>query len=83
MPDKPAVENTDRLCSVYCPQCKKVTDKISFNLLREAGKVSVQCPVCENTTLLEYDGKQAAVWHRSQALDGVIAKVKEAKKPAK
>jgi hypothetical protein len=53
--------NTGRLCSVYCPGCGKVTQKISFNLLREAGIVKVICPVCLNHTLIEYDGKAAAL----------------------
>ena len=55
---------TGRLCSVYCPSCRKVTDKISFNLLREARQVSVHCPVCGGITCLDYlDGKGAAVSH--------------------
>jgi endogenous inhibitor of DNA gyrase (YacG/DUF329 family) len=55
--------NTGRLCSVYCPACGKVTQKVSFNLLREAGTVKVVCPVCMNHTEITYDGKMAAlIW---------------------
>ena len=53
--------NTGRLCSVYCPSCGRVTQRISFNLLREAAEVKVVCPVCFNHTLLEYDGKTVTV----------------------
>ena len=55
--------NTGRLCSVYCPSCKKVTQKVSFNLLREAPEVKVICPVCSEYTLLKYDGKTVTVTH--------------------
>jgi|TergutMp193P3_1026864.scaffolds.fasta_scaffold21326_4 sarcosine oxidase delta subunit len=55
--------NTGRLCSVYCPSCGKVTQKVSFNLLREAAEVKVVCPVCLEYTLIEYDGKTATVTH--------------------
>jgi ribosomal protein S27E len=54
-------ENSGRLCSVYCPGCGKVTQKVSFNLLREAGTVKVICPVCLNHTLIEYDGTVATL----------------------
>ena len=53
--------NTGRLCSVYCPSCGKVTQKVSFNLLREAASVKVICQVCLNYTLIEYDGKTATL----------------------
>ncbi|GHV96352.1 hypothetical protein AGMMS50293_26720 [Spirochaetia bacterium] len=57
-------KNTGHLCSVYCPSCGKVTDKISFNLLREARRVNVSCPLCGEITRLDYlDGKGAAVFH--------------------
>ena len=56
-------KNTGRLCSVYCPSCRKVTDKVSFNLLREAGRVDASCPVCQSVTYLEYDGKKVSLSH--------------------
>jgi cell division septum initiation protein DivIVA len=60
------IEHTGRLCSVYCPNCGKVTDKISFNLLREAAqdaaRVTVRCQ-CGGETYLEYDGKTVTVEH--------------------
>ncbi|MDR1143333.1 MAG: hypothetical protein LBK77_03825 [Spirochaetaceae bacterium] len=52
-------KHTGRLCSVWCPGCGRVTQKISFNLLREAGTVKVTCPVCLNATTITYDGKTA------------------------
>ena len=58
------VKNTGRLLSVYCPECRKVTDKISFNLLREAVKVSVSCPQCQRVTYIEYNGKMASLYHQ-------------------
>jgi uncharacterized Zn finger protein len=61
-----SVENTGRLLSIYCPSCGKVTDKISFNLLREAGGVTAVCPVCGDLTMIDYDGKRATVWHRDE-----------------
>ena len=64
-------KNTGHLLSVYCPECKKVTDKISFNLLREAGKVQVSCPVCHNITFIEYNGKMASIYHQDDALQRV------------
>jgi uncharacterized Zn finger protein (UPF0148 family) len=67
------MKNTGRLLSVHCPACGKVTDKISFNLLREAGKVTAQCPVCQNITYIEYDGKQATVYHHDYELENVLS----------
>jgi len=56
--------NTGHLCSIYCPACQKVTDKISFNLLREAGKVTVYCSQCQRATFLEYNGKSVIIFHQ-------------------
>jgi transcription elongation factor Elf1 len=70
-----AIKNTGHLCSVYCPVCGKVTDKISFNLLREAGKISASCPVCQSVTHLEYDGKTASVSHHDEAFDRVFTEM--------
>ena len=67
--DKSVIENTGRLCSVYCPNCGKVTDKISFNLLREAGTVEVSCHSCFRMTILEYNGKKVSLWHHSEELE--------------
>jgi phage FluMu protein Com len=60
MKNETTMKNTGRLCSVYCPSCGKVTQKVSFNLLREA-VVKVVCPVCLNHTTIEYDGKVATL----------------------
>jgi len=80
-------QNTGHLCSVYCPNCGKVTDKISFNLLREAKTVEVTCPSCCGITILEYDGKKAAVRHYSEELEemarGMLKESKEKNKPNK
>ncbi|GAB6391456.1 MAG: hypothetical protein MdMp014T_0829 [Treponematales bacterium] len=70
MPDKPT-SNTGRLCSIFCPVCGKVTDKISFNLLREAGNVKVACPVCQEDTFLKYDGKTVSVYHHDDAFERI------------
>jgi formylmethanofuran dehydrogenase subunit B len=56
------LENTGRLCSVYCPVCGKVTDKISFNLLREARRVTVRCS-CGGETYLAHNGETVTVAH--------------------
>ena len=66
------VKNTGRLCSIYCPSCRKVTDKISFNLLREAGKAAVYCPVCSRATYLEYDGKRASIMHQDYEFERIF-----------
>ena len=66
------VKNTGRLCSVYCPFCRKVTDKVSFNILREAGKVTVYCPVCQRPTFIKYDGKTAAIYHSDEGFERVF-----------
>jgi hypothetical protein len=58
------LKNTGRLCSVYCPGCGRVTQKISWNLVREAGKVKVVCPVCPvclEHTEITWDGEVAQV----------------------
>jgi len=68
------IKNTGHLCSVYCPACGKVTDKISFNLIRDAGKVKVTCPACCGVTVLEYDGKSVSLWHHSEELDKLMRK---------
>jgi NAD-dependent SIR2 family protein deacetylase len=65
-------ENTGHLLSVYCPNCGKVTDKISFNLLREAGKVCALCPQCQRRTYIEYNGEQATLYHQDDAFEEVI-----------
>ena len=62
---KNVIENSGHLCSVYCPSCQKVTDRISFNLLREAGTVEVTCHICLHITILEYNGKKVSLWHYS------------------
>jgi phage FluMu protein Com len=54
-----SVSNCGRLLSVYCPDCKAVTEKVSFNLLREAGTVNVVCPRCGGLTTITYNGKAA------------------------
>jgi hypothetical protein len=69
------LENTGRLCSVYCPNCGKVTDKISFNLLREARRVTVRCS-CGGETYLEYDGKTVTVEHRDLEAEAAIQRIK-------
>lgn len=57
-------ENTGRLCSIYCTHCKKVTTKISFNLLREAGSAEVLCPNCRESTLprIRWENRQNLVY---------------------
>jgi ribosomal protein S27E len=67
--------NTGRLLSVYCPECRKVTDKVSFNLLREAGKVSVRCYLCQRVTYIEYDGKMAYLYHQDDDFERVYGKM--------
>ena len=65
-------ENTGQLLSIYCPSCQKVTDKISFNLLREAKEVRAICPGCHRTTYIEYNGKYAEIWHQDDNLDRIM-----------
>ena len=65
------IKNTGHLCSVYCPSCQKVTDKISFNLLREAGKITVYCPQCHRATHLEYNGKSVSIFHQNDDFDRI------------
>lgn len=60
---KDTLNDGERLCSVYCSDCDRVTDKISFNLLRQAGTLEATCPVCHNITTIEYDGKTAKLQH--------------------
>jgi hypothetical protein len=73
-----SVENTGRLLSIYYPSCGKVTDKISFNLLREAGGVTAVCPVCGEIAMIDYDGKRATVWRRrDEAIDEFISAVRK------
>jgi len=74
------VTNTGHLLSVYCPTCGKVTDKISFNLLREAGKVRVNCPQCQRTTFIEYNGQYANIYHQNDAFEYVMEKLTPAQR---
>jgi Zn finger protein HypA/HybF involved in hydrogenase expression len=60
---KQEIEKSDYLCSVYCPVCDKVTDRISFNLLKAAGRLTAFCPECENITFLTYNGKDVTIRH--------------------
>jgi len=69
------MKNTGHLLSVYCPQCRKVTDKISFNLLREAGKVTVLCPVCQRATYVEYNGKRASLYHQDDGFERIYSEM--------
>ena len=66
------MKNTGHLLSVYCPACKKVTDKISFNLLREAGKVRAFCPECQRITYIDYNGKYASLYHQDDVFERII-----------
>ena len=70
--DTEIIRNSGHLCSVYCPHCGKVTDKISFNLLREAGEVDVHCHSCGGVTTLEYNGKKVKVWHYDEVTERVM-----------
>jgi uncharacterized Zn finger protein len=65
-------KNTGRLLSIYCPVCRKVTDKISFNLLREAGKVTAHCPQCHTPTHITYNGKSATLYHHDADFERII-----------
>jgi ribosomal protein S27E len=81
LPDtKTRVKNTGHLCSVYCPGCGRVTEKISFNLLREASKVKVICPDCCDTTIIEYDGKTATVFHISGQTEDILRSIAKERK---
>jgi NAD-dependent SIR2 family protein deacetylase len=71
--------NSGRLCSVYCPDCGKVTDKISFNLLREAGKVTVCC-LCGGETYLEWKNGVVTISHKDAAAERAIAEMKSFQK---
>jgi endogenous inhibitor of DNA gyrase (YacG/DUF329 family) len=73
-------KNTGHLLSVYCPACHKVTDKISYNLLREAGKVTVYCPLCQRPTYIHYDGKSAQVYHPDEGFERIIEEMKPAER---
>ena len=70
--DIAAIRNSGHLCSVYCPSCGKVTDKISFNLLRDAGEVDVHCHSCGGVTPLEYKGKKVIVWHHDEVTERIM-----------
>ena len=73
-------KNTGHLLSIYCPSCKKVTDNISFNLLREAGKVKALCPECQRATYIEYDGKYASLYHQDDGFERVIEEMSPAER---
>jgi ribosomal protein S27E len=64
--------NTGRLFSVYCPDCNKVTQKVSWNLLREAGAVKAACPVCGGYTLISYNGKTAELYSCTAEDDKIL-----------
>jgi ribosomal protein S27E len=68
-------KNTGHLLSVYCPECRRVTDKISFNLLREAGKVCVRCPQCEKATYIAYNGTMATLYHQDDEFEKIYAEM--------
>jgi len=74
------IKNTGHLCSVYCPSCRKVTDKISFNLLREAGKVLVHCPLCQRVTYIAYDGKKASIYHSDDDFERIYEEMTPAER---
>jgi len=67
------IKNTGHLLSVYCPSCKKVTDKISFNILREAGKITAYCSQCQRSTYITYNGKNASLYHDDDNFERIIA----------
>jgi NAD-dependent SIR2 family protein deacetylase len=78
--DTNAIQNTGHLFSVYCPNCGKVTDKISFNLLREAGTVEVTCSSCCGITIFDYNGKKTSIWHYDAALEKMAREMVKEKK---
>ncbi|GHV73076.1 hypothetical protein AGMMS49940_03780 [Spirochaetia bacterium] len=55
------IQNSGRLCSIYCPRCKRLTAKFSFNLLREADAVDVTCYHCNGIIHIDYDGKTVSI----------------------
>jgi phage FluMu protein Com len=65
-------KNTEDLFSIYCPECQKVTDKISFNLLREAKSVIARCPQCQRVTSITYNGKAASIYHQDDDLERIL-----------
>jgi len=73
-------KNTGHLLSIYCPECRRVTDKISFNLLREARKVTVRCPECQRATYIEYDGKRASLWHQDDDFERIYSEMTPAER---
>ena len=74
------IKNTGHLCSIYCPACRKVTDKVSFNLLREAQKLAAHCPQCQRVTYLEYDGKKAKIYHQDEEFERVYSEMTPAER---
>jgi len=74
------IKNTGHLLSIYCPSCRKVTDKVSFNLLREAGKLAAHCPICQRLTYIEYNGKIATLYHHDEAFERVIEEMTPAER---
>ena len=73
-------KNSGHLLSIYCPACKKVTDKISFNLLREAGKVQALCPQCQRATYIEYNGKYASIYHQDDNFERIVEEMSPAER---
>jgi hypothetical protein len=52
---------TDGLFPVYCANCGKVINQVSLGLLKQTGKVTVNCLGCQGAVILEYDAKDGGV----------------------
>jgi hypothetical protein len=49
------------LFPVYCANCGKVINQVSLGLLKQTGKVTVNCLECKGAVILEYDAKTGGV----------------------
>jgi endogenous inhibitor of DNA gyrase (YacG/DUF329 family) len=56
-----AKTNDDVLFQVYCPNCQKTVNAVSWTLLEKAGSVTVECPGCGGWIKLVYDEETVSI----------------------
>jgi endogenous inhibitor of DNA gyrase (YacG/DUF329 family) len=56
-------EKDDDLFPVYCPNCQKTVNAVSWKLLEKARKVVVGCPGCNGFIQFDYNGENVSITH--------------------
>jgi endogenous inhibitor of DNA gyrase (YacG/DUF329 family) len=56
-------EKEDDLFPVYCPNCQRTVNAVSWKLLEKTRKVIVECPDCNGFIQFDYNGEYVSITH--------------------